>query len=226
MDAEIPTAADAPIQAVRVSDLTRALAQLPMKARIVVLDAARENPFAKQGRPAASGLALVEPDPGLLIAFNAAPGTVAPPETADDAYGPYARGLAEMMREGGVSLRDVFDQVRLRVSDATKGPSSLGRPTESMRISCSSSAAPTRRSPRRTPLFRLFATGRCGTSARRRPIRRLSSVTRSPPTRISSRPIRTTGRPSASARSLQPVAKRSFGGAHWRTGRRTPTGPI
>ena len=79
VDAEIPTAADAPIQAVRVSDLTRALAQLPMKARIVVLDAARENPFAKQGQPVASGLALVEADPGFLIAFNAAPGTVPPP---------------------------------------------------------------------------------------------------------------------------------------------------
>jgi hypothetical protein len=47
VDAKIPTAADAPIQAVPVSDLTRALAQLPMKARIVVLDAARENPFAR-----------------------------------------------------------------------------------------------------------------------------------------------------------------------------------
>ena len=45
VDAEIPTAADAPIQAVRVSDLTRALAQLPMKARIVVLDAAHISNF-------------------------------------------------------------------------------------------------------------------------------------------------------------------------------------
>jgi uncharacterized caspase-like protein len=121
VDAQIPTAADIPIQAVRVSDLTRALAELPMKARIVVLDAARENPFAKEGPPLASGLALVAPDPGLLVAFNAAPGTVAPPEKAGDAYGAYAQALAEMIREGGVSLTDVFDSVRLRVSDATKG---------------------------------------------------------------------------------------------------------
>jgi uncharacterized caspase-like protein len=92
-----------------------------MKVCIVVVDAARENPFAKQGQQLASGLALVEPDPGLLIAFNAAPGTVAPSEKAGGAYGAYARGLAEMLREGGVPLRDVFDQVRLRVSDATKG---------------------------------------------------------------------------------------------------------
>ena len=54
------------------------LAALPLKARIVVIDAARENPFAKEGQPLASGLALVDPDPGTLIAFNAAPGTVAP----------------------------------------------------------------------------------------------------------------------------------------------------
>jgi uncharacterized caspase-like protein len=121
VDAQIPTAADTPIQAVRVSDLTQALAQLPMKARIIVLDAARENPFARQGQPVASGLALVQPDPGVLIAFNAAPGTVAPAEKSGDAYGAYARALAEMIREGGAPLKDVFDQVRLRVSDSTQG---------------------------------------------------------------------------------------------------------
>ena len=90
VDAQISMAADAPIQAVRVSDLARALAQLPMKARIVVLDAARENLFAREGQRLASGLALVEPDPGMVIAFNSAPGTVARPESGD-AYGPYAR---------------------------------------------------------------------------------------------------------------------------------------
>ncbi|MBV9287863.1 MAG: caspase family protein, partial [Hyphomicrobiales bacterium] len=121
VDAQIPTAADTPIQAVRVSDLTRALAQLPMKARIVVLDAARQNPFAQQGPPLAGGLALVDPDPGFLIAFNAEPGTVAPVEGGGDAYGPYARALAEMIREGGMSLNDLFDQTRLRVSQATNG---------------------------------------------------------------------------------------------------------
>jgi uncharacterized caspase-like protein len=83
VDAQIPTAADAPIQAVRVSDLTRALAQLPLRARIVVIDAARENPFAREGQPLASGFALVDPEAGTLIAFNAAPGTVASPSTGD-----------------------------------------------------------------------------------------------------------------------------------------------
>jgi len=54
----------------------------------------------------AGGLALVEPEPGLLIAFNAAPGTVAP--EGQGPYGPYAQALAEMIREGGLPLADVF----------------------------------------------------------------------------------------------------------------------
>ena len=52
-------------------------------------------------------------------AFNAAPGTIAPEQ--DGPYGAYAQALAEMMREGGLSLGDLFDRVRLRVNDMTKG---------------------------------------------------------------------------------------------------------
>ena len=90
-----------------------------MKASIVVLDAARQQPFIEGGQPIASGLALVEPDPNMLIAFNAAPGTVAPSEPGP--YGVYAQSLAEMIRTGGLSLPDVFDRVRLRVNEASKG---------------------------------------------------------------------------------------------------------
>ncbi|WP_035656822.1 caspase family protein, partial [Bradyrhizobium sp. STM 3809] len=55
----------------------------------------------------------------MLIAFNAAPGTIAPNETGN--YGVYARSLAEMIRTGGLSLPEVFDRLRLRVNEETKG---------------------------------------------------------------------------------------------------------
>ena len=74
VDAQINRDADVPIDALRISDFAHALAQTPGKARIIVLDAARANPFASQGPPLAPGLALVDPEPGELIAFNAAPG--------------------------------------------------------------------------------------------------------------------------------------------------------
>jgi Caspase domain len=102
IDAKIARDTDVPAEAVRVSDYTRPLAALRLNASIMVLDAARVNPFASSGQPLAGGLALVEPNPGMLIAFNAAPGTVAP--EGQGPYGPYAQALAEMMREGGLQL--------------------------------------------------------------------------------------------------------------------------
>ncbi len=84
-----------------------------------MIDSAGPQPFVDGGNPIAAGLALVDASPNMLIAFNAAPGTIAPPETGD--YGVYAQSLAEMIRTGGLSLPDVFDRVRLRVSETSKG---------------------------------------------------------------------------------------------------------
>jgi uncharacterized caspase-like protein len=119
VDSSLGRDVDIPIEGLRISDYQRQLASLPLKASIVVLDAARQQPFIEGGQPIASGLALVEPDPHMLLAFNAAPGTIAPNEQGN--YGVYAQSLAEMIRTGGLQLPEVFDRVRLRVNDASKG---------------------------------------------------------------------------------------------------------
>src|SRR5262249_5558435 len=113
VDAKIARDSDVAAEAIRLSDYIRPLAALKLKASIVVRGAARGNPFAKSGPSLAGGLALVEPEPSMLVAFNAAPGTVAP--EGQGSYGPYAQALAEMMREGGLPLGGVFDRARLRV---------------------------------------------------------------------------------------------------------------
>src|SRR6202790_4000705 len=119
VDSTVNRETDVPIEGLRIGDYVRQLASLPLKASIVVLDAARRQPFVEGGQPMASGLALVEPDARMLIAFNAAPGTVAPDEPGP--YGVYAQSLAEMIRTGGLPLPEVFNRVRLRVNDASKG---------------------------------------------------------------------------------------------------------
>jgi uncharacterized caspase-like protein len=119
VDSAIGGDADIPIEGMRISDYTRQLASLRLKASVLVLDAARQQPFIRGGEPIAGGLALVEPGQNMLIAFNAAPGTVAPGEPGP--YGIYAQSLAEMIRTGGLSLPEVFDRVRLRVSEKSKG---------------------------------------------------------------------------------------------------------
>ncbi|MEH2570308.1 caspase family protein [Bradyrhizobium sp. AZCC 2289] len=119
VDSSISRDTDIPTEGLRINDYIRQLASLPLKANIVVLDAARPQPFIEGGQPIASGLALVEPEAHMLIAFNAAPGTVAPSEQGS--YGVYAQSLAEMIRTGGLPLPEVFNRLRLRVNDASKG---------------------------------------------------------------------------------------------------------
>ena len=119
VDAQIARDIDISVEAVRLSDYIKPLAALPLKARFVVLDVARDHPFARSGKPLASGLALVEAESGLMMAFNAAPGTVA--KEGSGPYGPYAQSLAEMIREGGLTVDEVFERARLRVNDATQG---------------------------------------------------------------------------------------------------------
>jgi uncharacterized caspase-like protein len=119
VDADIQRDVDVPLQAIRVSDFTQPLASLPGRVKIVILDAARQNPFGGGNQPLAGGLALVEPMPSTAIAFNAAPGTVAPDEQGP--YGAYATSLTEMIAAGGLGLDDLFARLRLRVSDLTQG---------------------------------------------------------------------------------------------------------
>ena len=119
VDADVARDVDVPLQAVRVSDFAQPLAALPGRVKIVIVDAARQNPFARGGDPLASGLALVDPAPGMAVAFNAAPGTVGPDEPGP--YGAYATALTEMIAAGGLALDDVFARVRLRVSEVTGG---------------------------------------------------------------------------------------------------------
>src|SRR5712671_6199111 len=119
IDASIRRDEDIPIEAIRISDFMRPLAGTPGAVKLFVVDAARQHPFTPAGAPLASGLALVEPDPGMLIAFNAAPGSIASIESGP--YGAFAQALAEMIGTGGLGLDDVFARVRLRVNERTNG---------------------------------------------------------------------------------------------------------
>ena len=116
--ASVQRESDLALNAIRLSDLTRALAGLPARGRVVVFDVAHAPPFARDWG-LAPGLALVEPEAGTLVAFNAAPGAIAP--AAQPPYGPYALALAEALREPGLPIDEAFARARLRVAELTKG---------------------------------------------------------------------------------------------------------
>jgi uncharacterized caspase-like protein len=119
VDATLRRDADVPIEAIRVGDFIHALATLPGRARVVVLDAARAGPYATEGAALAPGLALVDVEPGVLIAFNATPGTLAGDEQGP--YGVYGKTLAGAIRQGGLDIAEAFDQTRVLVNQATQG---------------------------------------------------------------------------------------------------------
>ena len=87
------------------------------KMQLVILDACRNNPFIAKmrmtGRAVRSlkqGLASIEPESGVLVAYAARDGTTA--LDGDSAHSPYAEALVRRMLEPGLEIGLLFRKVR------------------------------------------------------------------------------------------------------------------
>ena len=94
------------------------------KLRLVILDACRDNPFARTmkrslaGRSSSRGLAGVEPGkPNTLIAFAAKGGSIA--DDGGGANSPYTTALLKHLAKPGLDLRKAFGLVRDEVIKST-----------------------------------------------------------------------------------------------------------
>lgn len=86
---------------------------------IVILDACRNNPFAVSGRSLSRGLAQPENAPkGSIIAFATAPGKTA--SDGDGANGLYTQELIKALRKPGLSVEQIFKEVRVNVINISK----------------------------------------------------------------------------------------------------------
>lgn len=85
---------------------------------IVILDACRNNPFARLYRSADKGLAQMNAPSGTLIAYSTAPGSVAADGTGEN--GVYTAELLKQMKMPNLSIEDVFKQVRIAVRSQTQ----------------------------------------------------------------------------------------------------------
>jgi formylglycine-generating enzyme required for sulfatase activity len=117
--AAIKSEAEAEDEAVDVNGVLARMSEAGSRVNIVVLDACRDNPFARGFRSGTRGLASVGEAPsGTLIAYATGPGRVA----ADGAgrNGIYTGELLKAMREPGLKLEDVFKRVIRNVRQATR----------------------------------------------------------------------------------------------------------
>jgi hypothetical protein len=84
---------------------------------IVILDACRNNPLGAEARNIDRGLTNVSAAKGTFIAFATSPGNVAIDGSGTNS--PYTKNLAQSIRKGGLSLEQVFKQVRRAVISET-----------------------------------------------------------------------------------------------------------
>ena len=89
------------------------------RLNILILDACRNNPFARSFRSASRGLAFVQAPKGILIAYATAPGDVAADGGRQNS--PYTAALAKRLKTPGVPIEKMFKAVRRDVQAATGG---------------------------------------------------------------------------------------------------------
>jgi hypothetical protein len=88
------------------------------RLNIVILDACRNNPFARSFRAGSRGLAQMDAPSGTLIAFATAPGSVA--SDGNTRNGIYTQELLRFMQTPSLGLEEVFKQVRISVRNLTQ----------------------------------------------------------------------------------------------------------
>ncbi len=121
INTDIQSEFEVPDEAVEADMLLRSLEDAGNPLNIVVLDACRNNPFARSFRSSEKGLARMEGGSGTLIAYSTAPGKTASDGAPGGRNSPYAKHLLKNMTKTGLSIEQVFKRVRVGVEDDTNG---------------------------------------------------------------------------------------------------------
>jgi len=117
VDAAIKRESDVTIEAVSTTAVLAVLDFARNELNLVIMDACRNNPFARSFRSATRGLARMDAPRGTLIAYATAPGDVAQDGAGDNS--PYSAALAEAMQRPSVPVEQMFKTVRRDVMAET-----------------------------------------------------------------------------------------------------------
>jgi TonB family protein len=118
VDAKIESEQEVEYECVKAGFVLAQLDAARNSMNIVILDACRNNPFARSFRSESKGLAQMDAPSGTLIAYATAPGSVASDGTGRN--GLYTQELLKQMRTSGLGIEDVFKRVRISVRAATQ----------------------------------------------------------------------------------------------------------
>jgi hypothetical protein len=118
--ARIDRQADVRYQALPMGRVIGAMEDANNGLNILILDACRNMPFSRSFRSGQGGLAVPPTSPrGMLIAYATSPGGMAADGTGEN--GVYTKHLLEAIPVPGLSIEQVFKQVRYGVVTETEG---------------------------------------------------------------------------------------------------------
>ncbi|MBU2548274.1 MAG: SUMF1/EgtB/PvdO family nonheme iron enzyme [Proteobacteria bacterium] len=117
VDARVQTETDVEFESVDAGRVLGKMESAQAEVNIVILDACRNNPFARSFRSTASGLARMDAPAGSFLAFSTAPGSVA--SDGEGRNGLFTEHLLRYIKTPGLKIEDVMKRVRVGVSRAT-----------------------------------------------------------------------------------------------------------
>lgn len=104
---------DVELEAVDAGRVMAKMEAAGTRVNLVILDACRNNPFARSFRSANQGLAHMDAPSGTLIAYATAPGSVASDGSGEN--GLYTQELIRQLRVPNRPVEEVFKRVRAQV---------------------------------------------------------------------------------------------------------------
>jgi len=113
----IETESDVKYEAVDAGRVLGKMEDAGNDLNIVILDACRNNPFARAFRSSGKGLARMDAPKGSLITYATAPGSVA--ADGEGRNGIYTKYLLKYMSSPNLKVEEVLKQVRVNVINET-----------------------------------------------------------------------------------------------------------
>jgi len=113
VDADLASEDEVPYNTLDADAVLAKMESARNRLNILILDACRNNPFARSFRSSAQGLAQMDAPAGSYIAFATAPGRTAADGTGS--HGLYTQHLLDQLARPGIKVEDVFKRVRASV---------------------------------------------------------------------------------------------------------------
>lgn len=108
---------DVEFEAVNAGRMLAKMEDARCQTNIVILDACRNNPFARSFRSSTSGLAKMDAPTGSLIAYSTAPGSVAADGSGRNSV--FTKHLLKYMKQPGLHIGDILMRSRVDVLNET-----------------------------------------------------------------------------------------------------------